>query len=980
METKVHSFHVNIDVGDCAIHLLVDQAAKPRPQIRKAVLIDGGKASKVQAIKNVIAEIEARYQVPVGDANLKFDSVIMTHWDIDHWEGVMELLAEDFRARLANHPDYKAAINKSFVQFQKLILDKSGTAYSDADFVAKYNVISKSKTKQKTLNYYNGLLDPSAREDCDHVKKLGSSLAFQSRYLRYSNRVPLAPVLQTGDAAFNLTVDDCLTKFYVPYMVEAKIGWVGPFHSTMYLERDGKIGGGGGGDGDGDDEDIKPQPKKRARKTKTDDAGTSKPPPVAKPPLKIAVFRCNQDNSYKTAGRNFISITAPIKYDLGIPWPVEGSSRQASKKDREKVWRFNLAGELFDRAKEYLGAEVFMGGPFADKTLQSTIKNPAALLKAHIDARMLKLGDGPRMFILASDQWIIGETPLKTPADTFAAAVARKRIAASNAPATEKESAGLAFRPRRKVIDATMLADGRRYPTRNETSHNKNSASIVCMIIEATGDNSDDGRNSFRIHHFLGGDSLWDVEGGLVAWLKNNLDRASPKNWSCKSECMKLSHHGGKESTQVNLLGELAPNFIVGSIPEGGDYCHPHGETLAYLDAAIAALRSEDRKLVGRQPAGKKYTWTDRYSPLLLTNYPAWFSKDFKPIYSLDTFISTTKEEVDRQFQTDLTKMYAMSGTNPNIFTMFVALYSNTTRAAVDGRGTADVNKKDEDLIESTRRRKYLGSLIETRWAEISSQPSTLKPLAWVMQFGIGPAPEPQHGAILQDRKWYMLKDHPPAKQEAIIALPMPASAKDIDPSKSVKVVNAVAPMDVVRTKPVRPPRSRALWARIGEVPGDLEGDEPPVPTKAASDMMMDVSDGGAKPVMLFKAEAAVGISHHVGADAGGLPATTAAPVVAFASANASRFFVYSSIYNVDSTNPNELVLDDTNLLDKFLSGLKPAYWVSALPSQNPVMHDNILGDRYIAEHRRISALSRRAVGSGGDVHILEYQRNQRQS
>lgn len=77
---RVHAWHINIDVGDSAIHLLVDEAVKPKPQLYSAVLVDGGKGSRIAAIKTVIEEIEASYVLKTGDTNLKFDSVVVTHW------------------------------------------------------------------------------------------------------------------------------------------------------------------------------------------------------------------------------------------------------------------------------------------------------------------------------------------------------------------------------------------------------------------------------------------------------------------------------------------------------------------------------------------------------------------------------------------------------------------------------------------------------------------------------------------------------------------------------------------------------------------------------------------------------------------------------------------------------------------------------------------------------------------------------------
>ena len=95
---------MQIGVGDCAIHLLVDDNHKVGPKpgksvIYRAVLIDGGKSGPgpLAAIKDVISTIESefafsqdylqRYKYdPVSidkKPKLRFDSIVITHWDGD---------------------------------------------------------------------------------------------------------------------------------------------------------------------------------------------------------------------------------------------------------------------------------------------------------------------------------------------------------------------------------------------------------------------------------------------------------------------------------------------------------------------------------------------------------------------------------------------------------------------------------------------------------------------------------------------------------------------------------------------------------------------------------------------------------------------------------------------------------------------------------------------------------------------------------
>lgn len=87
----VHSFHININVGDCAIHLLVDDnisSTQPKPIVYKAVLIDGGLPHRpvLSKITDTITELENRYiPDPAGHFGLnerwlRFDAIIVTHF------------------------------------------------------------------------------------------------------------------------------------------------------------------------------------------------------------------------------------------------------------------------------------------------------------------------------------------------------------------------------------------------------------------------------------------------------------------------------------------------------------------------------------------------------------------------------------------------------------------------------------------------------------------------------------------------------------------------------------------------------------------------------------------------------------------------------------------------------------------------------------------------------------------------------------
>lgn len=103
----VDSIHINIGQGDCAIHLLIQHPTDTRPTIIRATLIDGGPRTLFvsASIINAIAKIKNKYNFPVCTNDLKFDSVVVTHWDTDHFQGVVDLMENDITNQLRNIPD-----------------------------------------------------------------------------------------------------------------------------------------------------------------------------------------------------------------------------------------------------------------------------------------------------------------------------------------------------------------------------------------------------------------------------------------------------------------------------------------------------------------------------------------------------------------------------------------------------------------------------------------------------------------------------------------------------------------------------------------------------------------------------------------------------------------------------------------------------------------------------------------------------------
>ncbi|GIK00104.1 hypothetical protein Aspvir_004119 [Aspergillus viridinutans] len=127
----VDTIHLNVGVGDCEIVLQVDLSDSTRlPKIVKAVLIDGGyptwfRGRAVETINKFIKfGCRRRYRLPDGDTTLMLDAIVITHWDQDHYGGIVCAMEQDLQQAILNdvvnrgHKDQLLAKNRcSFLRY-----------------------------------------------------------------------------------------------------------------------------------------------------------------------------------------------------------------------------------------------------------------------------------------------------------------------------------------------------------------------------------------------------------------------------------------------------------------------------------------------------------------------------------------------------------------------------------------------------------------------------------------------------------------------------------------------------------------------------------------------------------------------------------------------------------------------------------------------------------------------------------------------
>ena len=430
-QLSVHSHHINvsagenafstlcmkqlmffkINVGDSAIHLLVDDSTAVDnsktpaewPVIYKAVLIDGGKTTGKGPILECVKRIEASYTFAPSKTpgTLKYDAIMITHWDVNHWGGIRQLIRDTIEETLEKRSDLKALVTTSDVGTKT---DNISTLYPAVA----------------------GLQIP--------IFKYGSSEG-ANIFQKTPKQGAAAPILPT------VASNTLQTTLYVPYdtAAAAKKGGLGSKES---------------------DTKAKDEIVQGSRNT----------------------FICNRGDYYINGGANTLGALAFHEYKIG------------SAATRKKGFKFFDLCKVVAWYGDYLGVEVFSGESLPSGTSYRDITNPGKLIKAHGSSM------GPRMYIVAGDQVIIGNTPLAS-ANTVAAPV-------TSVPSAKAKFTPIGIRGRVNIVDETKPGLGDRVSGIRSKSEDINSASIACLILSSTTSNptaitaAQEG-NSWRLWHYM---------------------------------------------------------------------------------------------------------------------------------------------------------------------------------------------------------------------------------------------------------------------------------------------------------------------------------------------------------------------------------------------------------------------------------------------------------------------------------------------
>lgn len=185
---SVHSFQINIGVGDGAIHILCSQpqAFLSTRTVVRAIFLDGGETSKdannAQTyhanILRTIKYIEDNFNChgPENDGGaganrprLRFDAFVVSHWDTDHCQGVMRMLFQDVRAQAGVVP----AVAVNAIKLKRALYDQTTNeplSFLYAPSWKQFEQIAKKPPRTKSL----AALEKDPESESDGEERVGA--------------------------------------------------------------------------------------------------------------------------------------------------------------------------------------------------------------------------------------------------------------------------------------------------------------------------------------------------------------------------------------------------------------------------------------------------------------------------------------------------------------------------------------------------------------------------------------------------------------------------------------------------------------------------------------------------------------------------------------------------------------------------------------------------------------------------------------
>ena len=491
--TTVHSYHINVDHGDSAIHLLINTTANPNP-VLKAVLIDGGKPNHAADIRKIIRQIRSstRYDFsaqgsdPTHLDTMSFDSIVITHWDIDHWGGIGALLHADLAAQLAVLVVPEVTRSNAAYQASKTGQFGAGPISPDSNKDSKWNELMK---------WIDTEVSGATSATWDTVASARQEVALKSRFMKYPTATTgptafptTAALVQTGSGVAPAVTDAMLlTTFYCPYSYTA--------NNVGTAQTDVQRG--------------------------------------------LSLFRPTWGRTYVAGSGNvnMMTLTVVAPYTLQKPNPKLNDNKTAylagidvQSSTPSQRWNVVNVCRLRADSDSYLGMEIFNNvsppTPYAGFTTPAVLANSFYGV-ATSNFRTQRIG----LFIVSGDQVIVGGKEL-TLADTPPSTKTSGPWATSGTTVVNLISNAGASQihhkaPLMHVINTGVSGRFATAPVGRTSSEEMNSPSIGCIVLSGTPASSGTTVTP-NILHFTAGDALYDTEASIAGWMTD--DGTTPIN------------------------------------------------------------------------------------------------------------------------------------------------------------------------------------------------------------------------------------------------------------------------------------------------------------------------------------------------------------------------------------------------------------------------------------------------------------------